>query len=122
MAWRCRLLIARQTYRVHPTHWLISTQAGTASAFGNGGPLSEDNVVCPGNDPSDYCNCKEEDCENEDGRDLCLCEEARSCCGQVLCPGLDPEEYCDCEKEGDCADPRTEGMCGCAEAIACCSD
>ena len=50
------------------------------------------------------------------------CEEARSCCGQVLCPGLDPEEYCDCEKEGDCADPRTEGMCGCAEAIACCSD
>ena len=32
------------------------------------------------------------------------------------------EEYCDCEKEGECADPRTEGMCGCAEAIACCSD
>ena len=100
----------------------LAAIAGTASGFGNGRPLSEDNVVCPGNDPSDYCNCMQEDCDNEDGRDLCLCEEARSCCGQVLCPGLDPEEYCDCEKEGDCADPRTEGMCGCAEAIACCSD
>ena len=101
----------------------LAALAGTASGFGTargGGPLSEDNVVCPGNDPSDYCDCTEEDCENKNGRGLCFCDEARECCGHVLCPGFDPEEYCECGEE-DCEIHAT-GQCGCeaAQSESCC--
>lgn len=101
----------------------LAALASTARSFGTargGGPLSEDKVVCPGNDAEDYCNCEENDCENEDGRDLCFCDEARECCGHVLCPGFDPEEYCECGEE-DCEIHAT-GQCGCeaAQSESCC--
>ena len=40
----------------------------------------QSSVVCPGKNPSDYCDCKG-DCENYP--DYCECDEAQICCGNI---------------------------------------
>ena len=82
------------------------------------------NVLCPGFDPEEYCECGEEDCEiHATGQCGCEAAQSESCCGkdsedEVVCPGFDDDDFCDCET--DCTEKPEQ--CACAEAKACCSD
>ena len=82
-------------------------------------------VLCPGFDVEEYCECGKEDCEiHATGQCGCEAAQSESCCGkdsedeEVVCPGFDDDDYCDCET--DCIEKPEQ--CACAEAQACCSD